>query len=478
MSPAPRLPGAPSRLLAQLCTGVLLAMAPVLGAVTASAAPSSPSPSAEPTASASPSTPEPEPTVAAEPTPEPGPAAGARAVADNVAPVAVDDAEIHVEHTLCTPVPLLANDTDADGDPLVVLAAEAEHGQVLLMDEGAAPEYCSDYRWRGPDTVRYTVSDGRGGTDTAEATVITANAPPEAWWWSREDVPGDVPSRLDLRGHTTDVNGDELTLTVGEAEHGRVALEPDGTAVYTPEPRFAGDDAFPFTVDDGHGGRVTVTALLHVEALLRAEDDRAVTAQDQPVTVDVLANDTAGEMAELDPDTLVLPDPTGFSVDPQERQVPGVGVYAVVGSAVVFTPEPGFTGTTTTPYQISQVVNRPAPARVAARAAAADDDPDTAEALLTITVTATDDAPPPGPDEQPDPDEQADPEEQPGRDEQAAPPAAADPSSAPAPARPAHADGAATLASTGGPTSGVLLAGLVAAVLGTVSVLVGRGRRP
>ena len=64
-----------------------------------------------------------------------------------------------------------ANDTDADGDPLTLIAlGTPQHGSVTLNADGTIT-YTPDAGFIGTDTFRYTVSDGAGGEATGLVTV-------------------------------------------------------------------------------------------------------------------------------------------------------------------------------------------------------------------------------------------------------------------------------------------------------------------
>ena len=88
----------------------------------------------------------------------------------NDPPVAVDDTATVAEGAGPTPVDVLANDTDVDGDVLAVTAAEgAAHG-VLTVADGALT-YAPASGFVGTDSFTYTAGDGHGGTSHASVTV-------------------------------------------------------------------------------------------------------------------------------------------------------------------------------------------------------------------------------------------------------------------------------------------------------------------
>ncbi len=77
---------------------------------------------------------------------------------------------------------LLANDIDADADTLDILSVQdAEHGTVALDDDGNVV-FTPEDGFTGEASFTYTVSDGRGGTDTASVTVTVEEADPHEDW--------------------------------------------------------------------------------------------------------------------------------------------------------------------------------------------------------------------------------------------------------------------------------------------------------
>ncbi|MBB06378.1 MAG: hypothetical protein CML03_12855 [Pseudooceanicola sp.] len=95
----------------------------------------------------------------------------------NDAPVAVDDDASGDEDTAIT-IDVLANDTDADGDTLSISAVGTPANGTAEIVDGKIV-YTPNADFSGSDTFEYTVSDGKGGSDTAMVTVTVDDDGPE-----------------------------------------------------------------------------------------------------------------------------------------------------------------------------------------------------------------------------------------------------------------------------------------------------------
>ncbi len=133
------------------------------------------------------------------------------------------------------------------------------------------------------------------------------------------------------------------------AGEGTYAVQSDGRVLFTPAPSFTGSGTqITYRVEDTAGVEATTTLRILVTPVTpTAADDSETTPSGVPVTIEVLANDSSGNVA--------IPFVTGtlelFDVDSGEFTtvvvVPGEGRYAVGATGqVVFTPETGFAGRT------------------------------------------------------------------------------------------------------------------------------------
>jgi serine/threonine protein phosphatase PrpC len=239
-------------------------------------------------------------------------------------------------------VDVLAGAMDPDGDLLAVSAVtQPAHGTVTLV--AGVLTYTPAPNYSGSDSFTYTLSDGHGGTTTGIVTVtVTAvnDAPIANTAVSTVAEGGAVV--VDVLAGAMDPDGDALAVSaVTQPAHGTVTLVA-GVVTYTPAPDYDGSDAFTYTVSDGHGGTATGTVTVAVtpvnHAPVAGPAAAAPVADGGPVTIDVLANAT-------DPDG----DPVAIASVTQGAH----GTVAIVDGAIVYTPDPGYTGADSFTYVVS-----------------------------------------------------------------------------------------------------------------------------
>jgi len=88
----------------------------------------------------------------------------------NHPPIANPDYAVAKFNTPVT-IPVLANDSDPDGDPLTIVSfTQAGHGTVSRGPDNTLV-YTATQNFIGTDVFQYTISDGRGGTASTTVTV-------------------------------------------------------------------------------------------------------------------------------------------------------------------------------------------------------------------------------------------------------------------------------------------------------------------
>ena len=189
----------------------------------------------------------------------------------NDAPEAADDDAVVVVNESIVTGDVLANDSDLDGDDLVIDSfTQPSHGSVAAHGDGTFI-YTPDEDFLGDDTFTYTVSDGDGGTDVGTVTVSVVsviNDAPEAVDAAYTTYRNAPFITADLLAAASDADGDDITVdSFTHGANGTVAYNGDGTFTYTVTDHFVGDDSFTYTVSDGRGGTDTATVTLTKPAI-------------------------------------------------------------------------------------------------------------------------------------------------------------------------------------------------------------------
>ena len=176
----------------------------------------------------------------------------------------------------------------------------------------------------------FSLSDTVDNTSGPDAVDDTATTP--------EDTAITIP----VLTNDTNPSGTPLTVTTATAPNGSVVINPNGTISYTPNPNFNGPDVISYSITDPAGNTDTATVAVNVTPVPDAPEanpDTATTAQGTPITIPVLGNDT-------DPDG-TLPTLLGTPTSAN-------GTITVnPNGTIVFTPTPGFVGTATIDYTIT-----------------------------------------------------------------------------------------------------------------------------
>jgi len=262
----------------------------------------------------------------------------------NDAPVANDDSTTTPEDTPVT-TNVVANDTDVDGTVVastVAIVNGPSNGSTLNNGNGTVT-YTPNENFYGSDSFTYTVKDNGGATSNVAAVTINVgvvNDPPVAQMDS-EITDESVPVTIPVLANDSDPDGDRLTVeSVTQPPNGTVTN--NGTDVtYSPDPDSNGMGTFTYTVADGNGGTDTTTVMVAVAIVNDppvAQEDSAITDENMPLTIPVLANDS---------------DPDGDRLTVEAVTQPSNGTVTNNGTDVTYSPDPDFNGSDSFTYTVS-----------------------------------------------------------------------------------------------------------------------------
>ncbi|HYI12519.1 MAG TPA: cadherin-like domain-containing protein [Thermoanaerobaculia bacterium] len=281
-------------------------------------------------------------------------------------------------HNIIGNIDLITTITPATGDQFGVTTAQvnlaplannggpvrthALNAGSVAVDKGNSDGVTTDARGDARPCDQPAIANAAGGDGAdigafeVQGTCSAANVAPEAvddLASVAEDSAGNI---IDVLANDSDANGDTLTITA-------VAQGANGTTVnngtdlsYTPDPDFAGNDFFTYTVTDGNGEFSTAVVYVTVTPVNDppvATGENYVINQDTVLNVaapDVLANDT-----DADGDVLTAINYTA----------PANGTLAGnTNGSFTYTPNPGFAGTDSFTYCVFDGIAPCVPATV------------------------------------------------------------------------------------------------------------------
>ncbi|MBA6293663.1 tandem-95 repeat protein [Colwellia sp. MB3u-70] len=177
----------------------------------------------------------------------------------NQLPVANNDT-VALPWNMSITVDVLNNDTDADNDMLEVSSASASFGEVIVNNDNTIT-YTPNLNYAGNDTINYGITDGQGGSDSAQVMVtVKPNRAPVA---QNDEITIDGSTTVDINvlSNDSDIDGDTLSIELATAQSGQVAVN-NNRLTYTAGD-FIGEDIIIYTINDGQGsqanGILTVT---------------------------------------------------------------------------------------------------------------------------------------------------------------------------------------------------------------------------
>ena len=318
-----------------------------------------------------------------------------------IVPVALDD----VGHTpFRTPVSVFVAGNDTPGAasaPLVAGSvrfadpAATSGGTRLVTAEGSwsvnsdgSIRFVPNDDFTGVATTTYQIADANGSTSGATISVTVGSAPVTST--DHATTQQGIATSLTPAGN--DLPGDDGTGLAGSMDPASLVLlnaagDPvssldvdgvgtwtatDGVVHFAPVAAFTGDASVSYRVADSFGNTATGLASVTVAPIVPvANPDAAHAPYAHPASVDVVADDAAGDVsAPLVPGSVRFVDPA--ATDAGRRLATAAGVWTVNSSGVItFAPASGFTGETSTGYRVSDTNGTSASAAVTATIGAA-----------------------------------------------------------------------------------------------------------
>ncbi|NVM36012.1 MAG: tandem-95 repeat protein [Candidatus Lokiarchaeota archaeon] len=153
-----------------------------------------------------------------------------------------------------TPIPVMLEGFDVDGDELIYIIVTPPLGGTL---SGTGPNliFTPDPDFYGNPVFTFKVNDGSLDSNIGYVTICVnpVNDAPVA----ADDtviIKEDTVVTIDVLANDSDVDGDFLTIdSVGVPAHGTAIISGD-VIIYTPDANFNGLDYFNYTIVDGMGG--------------------------------------------------------------------------------------------------------------------------------------------------------------------------------------------------------------------------------
>ena len=220
----------------------------------------------------------------------------------NQAPVALDD-RVKVRGLDFVLIDVLANDSDADGDPLVATATGGV--PVTNLGDGLFKFQPTACLW-APVSFTYQIEDAGEASATATVHLVPGGCGDNLNVLAVPDVTDTSPEEpvvVAVLDNDSDADGDPLCVDrVVEEFHGTTTITADCLYVwFTPDPGYEGPDAgFRYFASDGEGGEDDALVSINVTNSPPSDDygeDSAVTERDKRLLLSsafLLGNDATG----------------------------------------------------------------------------------------------------------------------------------------------------------------------------------------
>ncbi len=242
---------------------------------------------------------------------------------------------------------VLANDSDADGDPLVAsLNSEPRNGSLTLNQDGSFV-YVPNEGFFGTDSFTYRAGDLQALSGVATVTLlVTEPEPDNTAPLAADDDFGTSFADANVLANDSDPDGDPLSAILEQAPaSGSLTLNANGTFSYTSSPGFVGQVTFSYRASDGEALSNVATASFVI----------TVDASSPPVAIDDDFADDFDTGNVFDNDLLFTRD--GL-VAVKVSEPLGGEVQLNADGSYVYRPFAGFTGSDSFTYLIRDQAGR------------------------------------------------------------------------------------------------------------------------
>jgi CSLREA domain-containing protein len=270
---------------------------------------------------------------------------------------------------------ILANDIPGDGklDTKSVVIIDAPDDGSFTIKKGVVT-YVPAPGFEGEDQLSYTVQDKAGLVSNVAEVTIAVTQPPmtralDDSFAVEGATVGSKGAKLNILANDIPGYGklDTKSVVITDAPDDGSFTVKKGLVTYVPAPGFEGTDTLAYTVADATGrpsDPATVSVTVTQPPLTRAVDDAFVLVAGEigrkGARLDILVNDVPG-FGKLAPKSVVVTDG------------PDNGSFTVKKGAVLYQPDPGFTGIDQLTYTVADATGRPS---------------NTAKAIITVQPPA------------------------------------------------------------------------------------------
>ena len=162
------------------------------------------------------------------------------------------------------------NDTDPDGDVLTVASFTQPSNGTIEARSGNRFRYTPRADYNGIDQFSYTVTDGNGGSSTANINVqvYSVNDSPSAVSDSATVSQGGN-TKISVLDNDSGLGDTPLTIDIStQPTNGTASIDPSGMLTYAPNSGFFGTESVSYSISDKDGDTSIATASFTVNCTL------------------------------------------------------------------------------------------------------------------------------------------------------------------------------------------------------------------